>query len=60
VNPFAAVQAMMAGGIPSIDQLPVERTYCEACEAIAPRIRVLGFSAVICPECARVYVDEPR
>jgi len=52
--------AMFAGGLPSIDQLPVEKTYCLECETIAPRIRILGFSAVICPECRRVKVDEPK
>jgi hypothetical protein len=52
--------AMFAGGLPSIDQLPVEKTYCLECETISPRIRILGFSAVICPECRRVRVDEPK
>jgi hypothetical protein len=51
---------MFAGGLPSIDQLPVEKTYHPECETIAPRIRILGFSAVICPECRRVIVDEPK
>lgn len=58
-SPFAAVASMFGGGLPSIDQLPVEKTYHAECETIAPRIRLLGFSAVICPECQRVIVDEP-
>jgi hypothetical protein len=53
--------AMFSGAaLPSIDQLPVEKTWCSACESIAPRIRILGFSAVICPECRQVRVDEPK
>lgn len=60
VSPFAGMAAMFGGGIPSIDELPVEKTYCSACEAIAPRIRILGFSAVICPECCKVRVDGPK
>jgi hypothetical protein len=50
----------MFGALPSIDQLPVDKTYCQACETIAPRIHIFTFSAVICPECRRVYVDEPK
>jgi hypothetical protein len=57
---FAAMMQTFAGGLPSIDQLPVEKTYHPECETIAPRIRILGFSAVICPECRRVIVDEPK
>lgn len=52
--------AMFGGAIPSIDELPVEKTYCATCEAIAPRIRILGFSAVICPDCCKVRVDGPK
>lgn len=59
-SPFGAVAAMFGGALPSIDTLPVESTYCQACETRAPRIRLLGFSAVICPECRRVIVDEPK
>jgi hypothetical protein len=48
---------LFAGGLPSIDNLPVERAFCRDCETIAPRIWILGFSAVICPECRAVKVD---
>jgi hypothetical protein len=58
-SPFGALGAMF-GSLPSIDQLPVDKTYCQACETIAPRIHVFTFSAVVCPECRRVYVDEPK
>jgi hypothetical protein len=47
-------------GLPSIDQMPVERALCRECEATAPRISIMGFSAVICPECRRVFVDERK
>jgi hypothetical protein len=47
----------MLAGLPSIDQMPVEQTWCQVCETKAPRVHVLMFSAVICPECRRVYVD---
>jgi len=52
--------ANLFAGLPSIDQLPVEKTWCQACETIAPRIYILGFSAVVCPECRRVLVDERK
>jgi hypothetical protein len=47
-------------GLPSIDQMPVEQTWCQVCETKAPRVHVLMFSAVICPECRRVYVDAQK
>jgi hypothetical protein len=40
--------------------MPVEKTWCHTCEATAPRISIMGFSAVICPDCQRVYVDERK
>jgi hypothetical protein len=52
--------AGMFAGLPSIDQMPVEKTWCGTCEATAPRISIMGFSAVICPECRRVFVDERK
>ena len=47
----------MLAGLPSIDQMPVEQTWCQVCETKAPRVHILMFSAVICPECRKVYVD---
>ena len=55
---FGQMMTMFQGGIPSIDKIPVERTTCGACQAVSPRIHVIGFSDVVCPECQRVYVDE--
>ena len=57
---FGMFASMFPDGIPSIDAIPVERAFCRDCETVAPRIRVMGFSAVICPECQRVRVDEPK
>ena len=57
---FSAIGAMFPGGIPSIDSIPVEKAWCRECETISPRIHIMGFSAVICPECKRVLVDEPK
>lgn len=59
-NMFSMFATMMPGGIPSIDSIPVEKAWCRECETISPRIHVMGFSAVICPECKRVMVDEPK
>jgi hypothetical protein len=55
---FGQVMAMFQQGIPTIDKIPVESTYCQVCEQRSPRIHVMGFSAVVCPDCKRVYVDE--
>ena len=57
---FGMLGAMFPGGIPSIDKIPVEKAWCRECETISPRITVMGFTAVICPECRRVLVDEPK
>ena len=57
---FGMFANMFPGGIPSIDSIPVEKAWCRECESISPRIVILGFSAVICPECKRVLVDEPK
>lgn len=57
---FGAMAAMFPTGIPSIDSIPVEKAWCRECETISPRIHVMGFSAVICPECKRVLVDESK
>jgi hypothetical protein len=57
---FAAMAGMFPGGIPSIDSIPVEKAWCRECETISPRIHVMGFSAVICPECCKVLVDEQK
>jgi len=57
---FGMFAGMFSGGIPSIDSIPVEKAWCRECEAISPRIHIMGFSAVICPECKRVLVDEPK
>ena len=55
---FGQVMAMFQNGLPSIDKIPVERTFCGECHTMSPRIHVMAFSAVVCPECRRVYVDE--
>jgi len=53
---FSAIFA----GLPSIDRLPVEKTFCIACETVVPRIRILGAALVICPECRTLNVDESK
>jgi hypothetical protein len=55
---FGQIMTMFQGGIPTIDKIPVERTSCGTCQTVSPRIHVMGFSAVVCPECCKVYVDE--
>jgi hypothetical protein len=57
---FGQIMAMFQNGLPSIDKLPVERTYCGTCRTVSPRIFIMGFSAVICPDCCQVFVDEPK
>lgn len=59
-NGVPALPFSMFSGLPSIDKIPVEKTECEECMTTAPRIFVMGFSAVVCPECKRVFVDEPK
>jgi len=55
---FGQVMMMFQNGLPSIDKIPVEDTHCPTCQERSPRIHVLSFSAVVCPNCKRVYVDE--
>ena len=55
---YGALMTMMQQGIPTIDKIPVESAVCPTCQTVSPRIHVMGFSAVVCPECKRVYVDE--
>ena len=55
---FGQIMMMFQNGLPSIDRIPVQDAQCPTCQERSPRIHVLAFSAVVCPNCQRVYVDE--